>query len=108
MKRFLCFCLLVLFSIPIYSKLSAQGYETEWNVIDSLSNLRLPESALKETEALVIKIRKDVNNKNQTALFVKSMIYLNKFQSQLEENGLAKAIYRFQVEMEKEKGLTKP
>ena len=101
MNRFLIYYLLAIFSMPLFSELNAQDYEKEWKIIDSLSNLRLPESALKETEALVIKIRKDINNKNQTALFVKSMIYLNKFQSQLEENGLAKAIYRFQVEMEK-------
>jgi hypothetical protein len=107
MNRFLIYYLLAIFSMPLFSELNAQDYEKEWKIIDSLSNLRLPESALKETEALVIKIRKDINNKNQTALFVKSMIYLNKFQSQLEENGLAKAIYRFQVEMEKEKGVNK-
>ena len=85
----------------------AQDYKKEWSEIETLENNGLPESALKQTEALLTQIRQDVNNKKQVVLLIKGMIYLNKFQSRLEENGLEKALYRFQTEMEKEKGIIK-
>ena len=99
--------LLILSLFINVSIMYAQGYEKEWKTIDSLTNKGLPESALKETEALMAKIRADKNNKNQTALFVKVLIFFNKFQAQLEEDGLVNAIVRFQVEMEKASGPTK-
>jgi hypothetical protein len=96
--------LLKLLMLPLclffFSVLNAQNYEKEWKLIDSLTNKGLPESALKETESLMEKIRKDNTNKNQTALFIKVLVYFNKFQTELEENGLEKAIYRFQTETE--------
>ncbi len=79
----------------------AQNYEKEWILIDSLEAKGLPESCLKETESLLSKIRKDSLNKNQTALLIKVLVYVNKFQMQLEEDGLEKVIYRFQTEIEK-------
>jgi uncharacterized protein YfaS (alpha-2-macroglobulin family) len=79
----------------------AQNYEKEWKIIDSLEAKGLPESALKETESLLAKIRKDSGNKNQAALLIKVLVYANKFQIQSEEDGLEKAIYRFQTETEK-------
>ena len=85
----------------------AQNYTAEWKIIDSLHNRGLPESAMKETEKLLEIIRKDSNNKNQVAQFIRTLIYFNKFQSQLEEEGLANAIFRFQSETEKATGITK-
>jgi hypothetical protein len=41
----------------------AQNYEKEWKIIDSLEAKGLPESALRETESLLAKIRKDSGNK---------------------------------------------
>ena len=96
----ICLCL-------TWTNLVAQDYKSEWQKIDSLTNLGLPESALKETEALFDKVKKDVNNKNQTALFIKTLIYINKYKSQMEEDALAAVIYRFQVEMEKANGVNK-
>ncbi len=84
-----------------YPQLMAQNYEKEWKIIDSLEAKGLPESALKETESLLAKIRKDSGNKNQAVLLIKVLVYANKFQIQSEENGLEKAIYRFQTETEK-------
>ena len=84
-----------------YPQLMAQNYEKDWKKIDSLDSQGLPESALKETEVLLSKIRNDIGNKNQTALLIKVHVYYNKFQMSLEEDGFEKAINRFQLETEK-------
>jgi hypothetical protein len=84
-----------------YPQLMAQNYEKDWKKIDSLDSQGLPESALKETEILLSKIRSDNGNKNQTALLIKVHVYYNKFQMSLEEDGFEKSINRFQLETEK-------
>jgi hypothetical protein len=98
---------LFVFSIFVVLGLQAQNlYTQDFKTIDSLAGRGLPESALEKAEALLPKIRKDKNNKQQTALLIKSFITFNRFKAQLEEEGLVNAIYRFQEETEKADGLT--
>lgn len=79
-------------------------YEAEWREINQLENEGLPKSALEKVEALEKKVRQD----NNPAQLVKVIIYKNKYQSQLEEDGIVKAIARIQGEMEKAEFPVKP
>ncbi|MCH2045049.1 MAG: hypothetical protein MK212_13105, partial [Saprospiraceae bacterium] len=74
---------------------NANDYAPQWKTIDSLQGIGRPKSALEKTEALYERIKKDVKNSKQNAQIVKAIIYINKYQSQLEEEGLVKAIGRF-------------
>ncbi|MCB9035211.1 MAG: hypothetical protein H6557_01165 [Lewinellaceae bacterium] len=65
-------------------------YQAEWKIIDSLESEGLPRSALEKVDALYERAKKD----KQPAQLVKTIIYRNKYQSQLEESGPAKAIAR--------------
>jgi hypothetical protein len=69
-------------------------YETAWKEIDSLEQNGLPKSALEKTEALLAVARKEANG----AQTIKALIYRGKYQSQLEEEGLAMAINRLEEE----------
>lgn len=69
-------------------------YEAEWKIIDSLENEGLPRSALEKVDVLYERAKKD----NEPAQLVKTIIYRNKYQSQLEEGGLAKAVLRMAEE----------
>ncbi len=71
-------------------------YEAEWKTIDSLENEGLPRSALEKVNTLYERARKD----NEPAQIVKAIIYRNKYQSQLEERGLAQVIQRMVEEAE--------
>lgn len=98
---------LFILSMLMVLGLQAQNtYDQDFKTIDSLAGRGLPESALEKAEALLGKIRKDKDNKQQTALLIKSLIVFNRFKGQLEEEGLVNSIYRFQEETTKEKGLT--
>ena len=72
------------------------GYEQAWKTIDSLDRQRLPKSALEKVTALYERAKKD-NNPSQ---LIKTVVYREKYQSQLEEDGYTKAIYRMEQEME--------
>jgi len=69
-------------------------YEAAWKTIDSLEQEGLPRSALEKVEALQKRARRDEAH----AQIVKTTIYRNKFRSQLEEEGMAKAIQRLERE----------
>ncbi|MBI5917353.1 MAG: hypothetical protein HY842_18450 [Bacteroidetes bacterium] len=69
-------------------------YDQAWREIDSLEQQGLPKSALEKTEALLAQARQE-NNAPQT---IKALMYRGKYQSQLEEEGLAKAISRLEEE----------
>ena len=69
-------------------------YQAEWKVIDSLENEGLPRSALEKVEALYARAKKDKEN----AQVVKTIIYRNKYQSQIEEYGPSKTILRMEEE----------
>ena len=73
------------------------NYDAEWRTIDSLQQQGLPKSALKKTEALLTRAKSE-NNAPQT---VKALVYYNKYQTQLEEDGYVKSIYRMEQEAEK-------
>ncbi len=70
-------------------------FEKEWKTIDSLERQGLPKSALEKVEKLYTKAKKSRND----AQFIKTIIYKNKYQSQLEENGLENAIKDVEKEM---------
>jgi uncharacterized protein YfaS (alpha-2-macroglobulin family) len=77
-----------------------ENYEAEWKKIDSLERKGLPQSALQEVEALYDRATAD-NNQPQR---IKTVIYLNKFKTQLEEDGLVKAIGRLDAIASSEAG----
>ncbi len=72
-------------------------FDRAWREIDSLEQQGLPKSALEKTEALLDAARSE----KMPAQQIKALIYRGKFQSQLEEEGMPKAIYRFEQEIEK-------
>ncbi|MBK9012786.1 MAG: hypothetical protein IPM82_01125 [Saprospiraceae bacterium] len=72
-------------------------YDKAWREIDSLEQQGLPKTALEKTEVLLGIARKE----NEHAQVVKALMYRGKYQSQLEEEGLAKAINRLKEEAEK-------
>ncbi|MCB0570178.1 MAG: hypothetical protein KDC66_10460, partial [Phaeodactylibacter sp.] len=69
-------------------------YQAEWKVIDSLENEGLPRSALEKVETLYARAKKDMEYAQQ----VKTIIYRNKYQSQIEEYGPSKTILRLEEE----------
>ena len=73
-----------------------ENYEKAWGVVDSLEQKGLPKSALEHVEAIYNKAKKEANSP-QT---IKAIVYKGKYQVQLEEDGLVKAIYAFEQEME--------
>ena len=79
-------------------------YADAWAKIDSLEQNGLPRSALEATEALYQQAKAD----EEPAEWVKTIIYLNKFQSQIEEEGLAEAIRRVQSEADSASFPVKP
>jgi uncharacterized protein YfaS (alpha-2-macroglobulin family) len=109
MKNHLLLCFsLILFAAPLsleafqraqpQPKMNQNGpYQQEWAVIDSLEKQGLPRSALEKVEALYPRAQAE----GEHAQFVKVLIYLNKYQSQLEEYGPSKAILRLEEEAAK-------
>ncbi|EJF52144.1 large extracellular alpha-helical protein [Saprospira grandis DSM 2844] len=104
MKRY---PLWLLFSLLISTQMFSQNYEKAWLKIDSLDRQGLPESALKKTDSLLQIIRKAEAGPARTAHYVKGLLYYNKFQGSLEEDGLVKSIYRLEEEMQKAEGSEK-
>ena len=72
-----------------------KDYEAEWKAIDSLEQQGLPESAQRLAEDLLGKAKED----NNSPQIIKALIYVSKFQSQREEEGLKKAIGRWTQEL---------
>ncbi|MCO5947478.1 MG2 domain-containing protein [Mucilaginibacter flavidus] len=79
-----------------YAKLSLR--------IDSLANIGLPKSALKEVDKLDALARAD----NNTAQQVRAVIYRMSFQSYLEENALIAIITRLKADIDKAEFPVKP
>ncbi|MCP3930742.1 MAG: hypothetical protein GY705_16765 [Bacteroidetes bacterium] len=71
-------------------------YEQQWKQIDSLESVGKYRSALDAVTKVYDQARKD-NNPSQV---IKSLIYKEKFQTQLEEDGLENAMSRLQTEAE--------
>ena len=73
-----------------------KDYQAEWKVIDSLERQGLPQSALTEVNKLYELAKAETNSPQ----IIKALVYSNKYQIQLEEDGFVRAIERMQVEME--------
>ena len=71
--------------------------DTLWKEVDSLEKQSLPRSALK----LVRDIKEKAISEDLSNHFVKALLYENKFQIGLEEEGFEKAIVRMQTEVER-------
>ena len=71
-------------------------YSTEWKKIDSLMQQGLPESAMKEVEALYQRAKND-NNPPQ---IVKTVLHLGRFTGELQEEGQSKAMQLMEKELE--------
>jgi uncharacterized protein YfaS (alpha-2-macroglobulin family) len=77
------------------SSFTNQTYDAEWKRIDSLEQQGLPQSALSEVEKLYARAK----SANNPAQIVKTLIYQQKYQSQLEEDGDVQSILRLQKEL---------
>ena len=86
------------------SKVEPSDYDKAWKIVDSLEQQGLPESALKQVVAIVTRAKRDKN----APQLVKSLLYRGKFQSQLEEDGLVKAIQRMEGEITEATSPVKP
>ena len=72
-------------------------YDKAWKEIEELDKQGLPKSSLEK----VMEILKNARAENKNDQFIKALIYRGKYESQLEEEGLAKAIFKMQEEFEK-------
>ncbi|RMG77396.1 MAG: alpha-2-macroglobulin, partial [Bacteroidetes bacterium] len=75
-------------------------YAAAWKVIDSLESRGLPKSALEKVLVLLDKAKKEKN----TPQIAKCLIYRAKYESQLEEDGIVKAIQKWSEEIEEAEG----
>jgi len=73
-------------------------YAKEWKEIDKLEGEGLTKSALEKTLVLYDRARKE----NNPAQIIKTLLYRGKYEARLEEDGLVKAIYKFQEQADKE------
>jgi len=93
------------------SSLMAQkenNYDKDWSAINQLEYDGLTKSALQSTQKLYEKIKKDEENPVFIAQSIKALLFINKYRARLEEDGLVKAIYRFQEEAKTAKSPIKP
>jgi len=86
----------------------ANNYDKDWTAINKLEYDGLTKSALEATEKLYKKIKQDNNNPVQKGQTIKSLLFINKFQARLEEDGLVKAIYRLEEEAKNAESPIKP
>ena len=70
-------------------------YEKAWEIVDSLEQQGLPASAIKHVEAILERAKRE-DNAPQT---IKALLYRAKFQAQLEEDGMVKAIQKIEEEI---------
>ena len=109
--------LILLFTLVVQINLFAQPnknnpkmnhFNKDWEAIANKEYDGLTKTALEDTKKLYEKIKKNKKNPAQTAQLIKALLFINKYQARLEEDGLVKAIYRFQAEAEQATGPTKP
>ena len=100
MRNYIIPCLSLLLGLFLFSFQTPQTsnmsdtYKKEWARIDSLEQEGLPKSALQEVEQLYQRAKQEQNH----AQVVKTLLYRSKYQSQLEENGMVKVIFRLEEE----------
>ncbi|MBL7816455.1 MAG: alpha-2-macroglobulin [Saprospiraceae bacterium] len=78
-------------------KFRTDDYAKEWKEIISLEEQGLPKSALQKVEALLAKSKKDEN----PSQLIKCLIHRSKYISEMEEEGLVKAVNDLRNDMEK-------
>ncbi|MCH2021184.1 MAG: MG2 domain-containing protein [Saprospiraceae bacterium] len=100
--------LVIAFKIKSFAQVETNNYDKEWSAIQNAENDGLTKTALELTQKLYDKIIKDKKNPFKTAQTIKALLFLNKYQARLEEDGLVKAIYRFQEEEKKASFPAKP
>ncbi len=76
--------------------LNNDSYEKEWKTIDSLDQRGLPKSALEKVQELYTRVQSD----KVPAQIIKCLIYLGKYNTQLEEGGFVKAIKDMETHIE--------
>lgn len=76
---------------------SNEAYEKEWSEIDSLEKQGLPRSALEKAEMLYARL----DLKKEPAQGAKCLLYINKYQRQLSEDGLIVVMTNLETELEK-------
>jgi uncharacterized protein YfaS (alpha-2-macroglobulin family) len=91
---------------PPIKKYNMKNYGKEWEDIQKFENQGLPKSALELTEKLYERIKADTQNPNREGHLIKAILFINKYQARLEEDGLVKAIARFEKEAEAATGAT--
>ncbi len=98
MKKLLLICLpLLLLSARLNAQVmnfKTDDYAGDWKEIAKLEEQNLPKSALEKAEKLYAKAKADHN----PSQIIKTLIYKNKYTSQLEEDGFVKAVYRMEQE----------
>jgi uncharacterized protein YfaS (alpha-2-macroglobulin family) len=99
-KSLFAFCLLFCF----YTASAQVNYDKITFRIDSLANVGLPKSALKEVDQLDALARKNNNAPQQ----IRVVIYRMTFESYLEENALTAVISRLKTDIEKADYPVKP
>ena len=108
----ICALIMVALSVNLFAqkpnKTTMNNYPKTWEAINKLEYDGLTKSALEETQKLYTEIQKDAQNPAQTAQLIKALLFINKYQARLEEDGLVKAIYRFQEEAKTAKAPIKP
>ena len=101
-----------LFSLTLFAQdpktNDMNNYTEAWKEIEKLEYDGLSKSALEKVEQLYEKIKKDNENPVQTAQMIKALLFLNTYKARLEEDGLVKAIYRFEQEAENSTSPVKP
>ncbi|MCE3279083.1 MAG: hypothetical protein K0S44_1274 [Bacteroidetes bacterium] len=80
------------------------SYEKEWKKVDSLTNKGLTKSALE----VVTGIYNKAKSENNSAQFVKAILHRMKFEQQMEEYSLEKALLRLNEEIAESKFPVKP
>jgi uncharacterized protein YfaS (alpha-2-macroglobulin family) len=90
--------LLVFGQNAVLAQTEANNYTKEWAEISKLEYDGLTKSALEASQKLYTQIKADKDNPAKIGQTIKALLFINKYQGRLEEDGLVKSIYRFQEE----------
>ncbi|MFK7949005.1 MAG: alpha-2-macroglobulin, partial [Saprospiraceae bacterium] len=88
----------------LLQQLMNDNYDQLWAKVDSLDRLGQPKSALEIVDKIYEKAKKEANP-TQT---VRALVYQNRYNAMLEEDGLVKAINRMSIQVDEAKFPVKP
>ena len=100
--------LLIFGQNAVFGQTKSNNYPKEWAEISKLEYDGLTKSALEASQKLYTKIKTDKDNPAKIGQTIKALLFINKYQGRLEEDGLVKSIYRFQKEAKNAKAPIKP